>query len=230
MKNKSVKKPRNKPKDKLEDVKSLIFSYLTLRKAIGLLGTALPFVVSLGAIILFQTGIRSSISSYYYTGMRDVLVGILCAIGVFLLSYKGYERADDIAGTLACVFAVGVALFPTAPDVTDSTLAVIIGRVHFIFATAFFVTLIYFSLFLFTKTDPRKRPTKRKLQRNKVYRACGYIMALCILLAAIYAILQTAGVSPLKAYNPLFWLEATAIVAFGVSWGTKGEAILKDEA
>ena len=28
---------------------------------------------------------------------------------------------------------------------------------------------------------------------------------------------------------PRFWLEAIAIVAFGVSWLTKGEAILKDQ-
>jgi hypothetical protein len=43
---------------------SLVFSYLELRKTIGLLGIAFPFVLSLGALILFQTGIQSSISSY----------------------------------------------------------------------------------------------------------------------------------------------------------------------
>ena len=95
---------------------SLVFSYLELRKAIGILGMALPFAVSLGAGILFRTGVQSSISSYYHTGMRDVFVGTLFAIGFFLLSYKGYERSDDLAGDLACIFAVGVALFPTVPD------------------------------------------------------------------------------------------------------------------
>src|SRR3989304_3888454 len=133
--------------------RSLIISYLTLRKTIGLLGTALPFVLSLGALILFQTGIQSSISSYYHTDMRDVFVGTLCVIGVFLLSYKGYERTDDIAGDLGCVFAVGVALFPTAPDSTASSVDRLIGYVHHAFAALFFLTLIYFSLFLFTKKD-----------------------------------------------------------------------------
>jgi len=33
----------------------------------------------------------------------------------------------------------------------------------------------------------------------------------------------------MKVYNPLFWLETLAILAFGVSWIVKGEAILKDE-
>jgi len=30
--------------------------------------------------------------------------------------------------------------------------------------------------------------------------------------------------------TPVFWLEAVADVAFGVSWLVKGEAILADEA
>src|SRR5512143_1409059 len=95
---------------------TLVFSYLTLRKAIGALGLALPFVLSFGAFLIFHQPVQNSISHYYWTGMRDVFVGMLFAIGFFLLSYQGYERADRIAGILACVFAVGVALFPTVPN------------------------------------------------------------------------------------------------------------------
>ena len=208
---------------------SLVFSYLALRKTIGLLGIAFPFVLSLGALILFQTGIQSSISSYYHTGMRDVFVGTLCVIGFFLLSYKGYERSDDIAGDLGCVFAVGVALFPTTPDGATASGARLIGYVHLASAALFFLTLIYFSLFLFTKTDPNKSPSRRKLQRNKVYKACGYTMGICILLIAIYSFLPGTMASLLEAYKPVYWLEALAVFAFGISWFTKGEAILKDE-
>jgi hypothetical protein len=208
---------------------SLVFSYLTLRKTIGLLGMAFPFVLWLGALILFQTGIQSSISSYYHTGMRDVFVGTLCVIGFFLLSYRGYERSDDIAGDLCCVFAVGVALFPTTPDGAAVSGARLIGYVHLAFAALFFLTLIYFSLFLFTKTDPNKSPSRRKLQRNKVYKACGYTMGICILLMAIYLFLPDTMASLLEAYKPVYWLEAVAILAFGISWFTKGKAILMDE-
>jgi hypothetical protein len=35
--------------------------------------------------------------------------------------------------------------------------------------------------------------------------------------------------SALKAFDPVYWLEAMAIVAFWISWLIKGEAILKDE-
>ena len=47
----------------------------THRKAIGYLGFFLPLVLAAGAVILFQTGIQSSISDYYHTkitGRRDV--------------------------------------------------------------------------------------------------------------------------------------------------------------
>ncbi len=208
---------------------SLVFSYLALRKSIGLLGIAFPFVVSLGALILFQTGIQSSVSSYYHTGMRDVFVGTLCVIGFFLLSYKGYERSDNVAGNLGCIFAVGLALFPTTPDCAAASGARLIGYVHLAFSALFFLTLIYFSLFLFTKTDPNKSPSRRKLQRNKVYKACGYTMGICILLIAIYSFLPDTMATFLKAYKPVYWLEALAVLAFGISWLTKGQAILKGE-
>lgn len=216
--------------EKSKNQMSLVFSYLTLRKTIGLLGTAFPFVVSLGALIFFETGIQNSISSYYHTGMRDVFVGTLCVIGFFLLSYRGYERTDNIAGDFACAFAVGVALFPTTPDRAASVGTDFIGYVHLIFAVLFFLTLIYFSLCLFTKTDPSEQPSRRKLQRNKIYKACGYAMSICILLIVIYSLLPNEVASQVEVYAPVFWLEAIAIVAFGISWLTKGETLLRDEA
>lgn len=211
------------------NAKTLVFSYLTLRKVIGFLGLAFPFLLFLGEKIVFGQGVRSSISSYYYTGMRDVFVGVLFAIGFFLLSYRGYEAADGIAGVLACIFAVGVALFPTTPDPEVASAATWVGKVHFGFAALFFGTLIYFSIFLFTKTDPARAPTRRKLQRNKVYRTCGFVMAGCILLTFVYLLLPAPLALVAAKLNPIYWLEAISIVAFGISWITKGEAILKDE-
>jgi hypothetical protein len=210
-----------------EQENALVFSYLTLRKAIGWLGTLFPFVLALGALLIFGTGLQDSVSLYYYTGMGDVFVGTLFAIGFFLLSYKGYERKDDIAGDLACLFAVGVALFPTAPENSTSN-QTLIGYVHFAFAALFFLTLIYFSLFLFTKSDPNQPSTRKKRQRNAVYWLCGIIMLLCIGLIAAYHVLPAQTVAPYVPYQPVFWLEALAVVAFGFSWLTKGEAILGD--
>jgi hypothetical protein len=212
--------------------KSLAFSYLALRAAIGGLGFALPFAVSLGAWIIFGQGLQSSISAYYYTGTRDVLVGALFATGFFLFSYNGYARADNIASKLAFAFALGVALFPTTPTTGDITpTAQVIGTFHYIFAAGFFLTLSYFCLFLFVKTNASNYPpmTLRKEQRNIVYKICGGVMLTCIVLMAIYNFAGGDKTS-LASLRPTYWLETLAILAFGVSWLTKGEAILKDES
>ncbi len=206
----------------------LVISYLGLRKAVGIIGIALPFVLAFGKIILEGPGIELSISNYYYTGMRDVFVGALCAIAVFLLSYRGYERIDDRAGNLAGICALGTALFPTAPHVDITPQYTWEGVLHLSFAAGFFLTLAFFCLVLFRKTDPTKPPTPRKLQRNTVYTFCGYTILICLALIAVLAFVSDA--SPVKAFDPVFWLEALATVAFGISWFVKGEAILKDES
>jgi hypothetical protein len=200
----------------------------TQRKIIGILGTAYPFILSLGALFLFATGIQNSISSYYHTGMQDVFVGILFVIGFFLISYNGYDLADDIVGYVGGISALGSALFPASSH--DAAHAVLIGRIHLVFAALFFLSLIYFSLFLFTKTDPSRQPSRKKLHRNKVYKTCGYIMIICLLLIVILHFLPKEIRSPLKAYHPEFWLETIAVVAFGISWLVKGETLLRDEA
>lgn len=207
---------------------AFVISYLGLRKAIGIIGTLLPFVLAFGKILLESPGIQPSISAYYYTLMRDVFVGSLCAIAVFLMSYRGHERQDDLAGDLACAFALGVALFPTAPELDPTTQQKIISAVHHVSAAGFFLTLAFFSLVLFRKTNPQLTPTPRKLQRNVVYTICGYTILACVALIALLALMQDTA--PLKRLDPVFWLEAAAVVAFGISWLTKGEAILKDVA
>lgn len=209
--------------------KSLALWYVKLRKVIGVLGVVLPFAVSLGAWIIFGEPQQSSISSYYYTHMRDVFVGTLFAIGFFLYSYE-YDRPDGIAAKFTFAFALGVALFPTTPNEGATPVQEIIGVVHLVFAAAFFLTLSYFCLFLFVRTYKGGFPpmTRRKKQRNLVYQICGGVMVACILLMGIYH-LAGGEDTALAKLNPIYWLEAIAIVAFGVSWLTKGEAILKDE-
>jgi hypothetical protein len=204
---------------------SLVVSYLDLRKAVGIIGMALPFVLIIGKMAAEGGGIQSSISNYYHTAMRDVFVGSLCAIAVFLGAYRGYGRIDNIAGNLACVFALGVALFPTVP-INPSEYQIAIGQLHITFAALLFLILAFFALFLFRKTTPNKRPTPQKLLRNKIYAICGSIIVVCVLLALSLNLLPLT--SPIFKLSPLFWLESLAIFSFGVSWLVKGEAVLKD--
>lgn len=210
-----------------------LISYQTLRKAIGILGILLPIILVVGSVVCGGCEeIQSSISSYYHTNMRNIFVGIICAIALFLFAYKGYDKTDNLAGDLACIFALGVAFFPTSVTepltqcMTDSSGTKIISNIHFISAALFFIVLAYFSIFLFTKGS--KNPTKRKLKRNILYKVCGYIILASILLIALYSLVFKEMFPKLQNYDPVFLLETLALWAFGTSWLTKGEAIFND--
>jgi hypothetical protein len=197
--------------------RSLVISYLTLRRTIGILGVALPAILAIGYLIAGGDGIRPSISSYYHTPMRDIYVGVLCGVALFLFSYRGYDLQDSITGDLAGLFALGVVFLPASGS--------LIGTVHEIFAALFFLSLAYFSVFLFTRG--KGRPTKAKRRRNRLYRICGFVMVGCTVLATVYTV--STKLQLLYSWlNPLFWLESAVLWAFGISWLTKGEVILRD--
>jgi hypothetical protein len=97
--------------------------------------------------------------------MGDVFVGSMCAIGVFPWSYKGYDWRDATAGSIIAVCAIGIALFPTAPDTGGTASQITIGNIHTWFAANFFLTLPYFLLVLFRKNQDRRPPN--------AYEACA---------------------------------------------------------
>jgi hypothetical protein len=197
----------------------LLVSHLMLRRVLGILGIALPVVLALWGFALsgWSMELQDSISDYYSLRTRDAFVGILFVIAWFLFAYRGYERKDDVAGYLACVFALGVAFFPNSGEGWEKI-------VHFSSAAGLFLVLSFFSLFLFTKSGDSRTPQKR--MRNRVYVACGLAMLACMVLIGLYYLfLKDTAVSDIK---PVFWLESLMIWAFGISWFVKGETLLKD--
>jgi hypothetical protein len=205
----------------------LVVSFLELRISIGILGTLLPFILAFGKMIVDGGGLEASLSAYYFTVMRNVFVGTLCAIGVLLWSYKGYDSRDNIAAGIGGVSAIGTAFFPAALQSAPTSTEAAIGVMHYLFAASYFLALAYFSLVLFRKSDPNRTPTRRKLQRNKIYLTCGLIILGSLVSMAVIAVLPNDAL--IKNLGPLFWLESLAIVAFGISWLTKGEAFLQDQ-
>jgi hypothetical protein len=199
-----------------------VFTYLTLRKSVGVIAFALPFAVAI-PIFIARHVLENSISGYYYTGARNLFVGSLCAVAMFQFSCRGFDWRDEVAGIFSAICAVGVAFFPTAPE-NPSSYQKHIGEVHYTFAALLFLTLAYFCLVLFKIQSDS--PTPKKLQRNGVYTASGIVILLSLLAIAITKICDLEY--SILGLGPVFFFEATSLLAFGAAWLTKGETILKD--
>jgi cytochrome bd-type quinol oxidase subunit 2 len=199
------------------------------RQIIGYIGLVLPLLLIL--LVLWRDGEASwrnldSVSAYYYTGAVTLFVGMLVALAFFLALYEGYnndyrlvDRGFAIAAALA---ALGVAFFPTeAPQgyLTPHWWKEWIGWVHFGSAFVLFGLFAIFSLWLFREkahaTQAKSELDKGKPMRNLVYFICGVAIVVCIGLVVYNA---RRGVS-------IFWPESGALVAFAVSWLTKGRAL-----
>ena len=198
------------------------------RQSIGLLGVLLPFLVVIIARFrptaeLPGTHLLNSISAYYYTGAVAIFVGILTALSVFLLTYRGYandaQSRDRWAARVAGTTAALAAFFPTNPPIpgtapewwTETT-----GTLHLTFAGILFASFIYFSLFLFPKTRPgRVLAPRDKKMRNAFYYLCGAGMVGCIVWILF---------SKFVSGRSIFWPEALALEFFGLSWLVKGRA------
>ena len=232
-----------------------LLSYQSLRRTIGMLAFIFPLVLLLGGIVLSDCSwTQNSISHYYHTVMRNGFVGILCAVGLFLFSYRGYDIRDTVAGVAACIMVIGVAFFPTGIkenipgcNLTPTFSYSIFGTIHLICAILFFLLLSYFSLVLFTKSEHTienrknwvtflfysdifnpsvtRKLSKAKRNKNRVFLICGIAMLVCLLLIAIYMLFLENKYPQIDGIDPVFWLETLALWAFGVSWMTKGEMI-----
>ncbi|MCQ0969276.1 hypothetical protein MLD63_02335 (plasmid) [Paracoccus sp. TK19116] len=223
----------------------LVVSFLAVRRSIGILGLFLP--VSLIVYGLFShDGILDSMSAYYYSPMREIFVGTLCALAVFLWTYEGYRPqpgewlSDRIVAKVASLGAAGVALLPTAPapifgaeaapviedqPVTCTLSQCLLGDVtasvvHFLSAAAFFGAMTVFLLFLFTKGA---EDSGEKRAANRIYRACGLVILVALVLIGV---LQFTGLrEALGILRPVFWLEVAASIAIAVGWMTKGDSM-----
>lgn len=201
-------------------------SYFALRKAVGGIAFGLPFAVAIPWFWWSHT-LESSISSYYYTGMRNLFEGSLCAIALFQLFCRGYDVWDEVAGILSGIFALGVAFCPTTPDHDATPFQEHVGTAHYVFAGLLFSTLAVFCLVLFKMSAQGHALTDRKKYRNRVYTGCGIVILASM--AAILLLVKILKVTYLpRGVGTVFFFETTSLWAFGVAWLIKGQTLLKD--
>ncbi len=167
-------------------------------------------------------------------------------------SYGDNTKWDDRLSTFAGICTFGIALFPVegyscgfqgekirayidtaqqctgsichAVDFVDYSLFSQSANLHILATSGYFLSLAYFSIFIFTKTSPDGHMSDAKKKRNMVYKISGY---------TIISVLIVIGVKPLlidhTSYAALwdklaitFFLETLGLVAFGLAWWVKG--------
>ena len=229
---------------KKEEENKLVLSYMTIRNLIGVFGMLLPVI-----LILFthrmpgERCVQPSISDYYYTSSGDILVALLCVLGVFLFTSNGYGGFfEKFLYVLAAICGMGVAFSPTTtkyppPLVSIHELNFHVPKIlgferHLIFAALFFVALSIISLKYFPRTNVKKdldlkRKRTQKEKRNIIFRIAGWTMLACIFVLLLYFLIP--GFKMIMGSFPLiFALETVALEAFGISWITKGETLWPD--
>lgn len=200
-------------------IKNLILSYHRVRQTLGLMGLSLPIMLCIGGF-LSGTAIEPSISDFYHTGMRNLFVGALTPIGIFLIAYKGWKGLGKIT-MIAGLAAIGVAFFPNeGPDVLlrEAGQSRAVAIMHYVSALTFFVCLGLFCFVVFPSDATRA-------QRRAFYR-CGYAILLSTILVTICSYFKVQGpVGPqtlVMEANLVFWFESIGVWGFAVAWLLKG--------
>jgi hypothetical protein len=196
------------------------------RQVIGYLGLALPILlvqlVRLRPNAPTDHWLGNSISAYYWTGAVSLFVGLLAALSLFLLTYRGYaneyHKYDRLAAIIAGIAAALVALFPTTPPSGIAPLpwwAGWINIVHTGAAIVLFSMFAVFSLWLFRKTALVGQPPADKRRRDVIYLVCG----IGILASMAWAVVAR------QLARSIFWPESFALGFFAWSWLVKGQAV-----
>jgi len=212
----------------------IVDNFYRVRRALGILGLMLPLML---LVVGFAFGTAEpSISDYYHTLMRDIYVGILTAIGVFLICYTGFrpdnkERfSDDLVTTIAGIAALVAAFVPNRGTLNSSLEPEALAQhvfgvwlcdvTHHVAAGTFLLSMAYLCRYKFARTA--------KPARRRIYHSCFWVIIAATVLTIVAAGFRKIGAPAQQAfvidYQLVFWFEAMGVWAFSLSWLVKGRA------
>jgi hypothetical protein len=215
-------------------------SYLLIRTVVGSIGVGLPTALFLldRFYLKGDAKVRGSISAYYHSSARDLLVGGLCVIGFLLITYMAgqVESWDFWLSLVAGITVLGVAFFPTGrpnlqkgdplcgPDTTpvppscapmqNAIGETLSSNIHAVCAIVFIVSLAMIC-FAFAS---RAKKYEQSQGRTQVYVACGIAIFIVLLWAAL-------SKTDIFGFTPIYVAEIVSVYAFAVSWLVNGRAI-----
>ena len=187
-------------------------SHTNLKKLIGIIAISLPIILYLSGRWLFDLGLQSSFSLYYYTTVQDIFVGYLCVLGILLCVDKPHYANKGYLAFAAGLLAFMIALLPAAPP--SGKIYTIIVVMHSLGAVLFFGLL---ATLILTTFKPESLTAKTKT----IYTVCAYSILLTLGLFILLRLSPTETQITLHDINTVFWLEMIATWAFGIAWLTK---------
>lgn len=230
--------------NKDKNLNEYLLSYVRLRFAIGILGVFLPVILIIySTIISSDKVLQQSISHYYYTSMHIVFTGILCVLGVFLITYKSLytdlvRKKENLYSNIAGVAACLVAFFPTGESGFEGVCQYVHvhyaltsweSKIHYVSAAILFLCFALICLTCFTHSDPTSKEDAFKSRRNRIYRVTGWIIFSCVILLFFkYLVFEDDSHHSWLLQKSTFILESIALFAFGTAWLVKGSRVLQN--
>ena len=205
-------------------------TYFSLRIGLAAMAFAFPILLLIGGYSA-KIPVQGSMSAYYHASahaldngsagqgvMRDVFVGILFAVGVILVVYRGVTRPESYALNLAGLLALGIALFPMHWSGSKD----LAGELHNSFALLFFLCIAYVAIFRADDTLSLVSERRQKYY-HRLYLSLGWAMVGLPIVSFILA-----SSRPLKSYK-IFLIEFVGIYAFGAYWVVKTKELFETD-
>jgi hypothetical protein len=156
--------------------------------------------------------------AHYGAGsMRNWFVGLLFAVGVLLILYKGFSPFENHMLNAAGVWAILAAIIPMSLWQESELFSA--GWWHGFFAVAFFICVGLVAFFCGEETldliddkNGQHKITRRMYQRTYLLAGLGMIA---------FPLVTLGAVKIFKNEQKGFWLEVAGIAGFALYWGFK---------
>jgi hypothetical protein len=206
-------------RDNSKLLKHVFDSYYWLRFGMAITAFLFPPLLWAWGKFLFDLPLQGSMSAYYWASIegdppvRVWFVGLIFAIGFFLILYKGYSPWEDWGLNLAAIFLICVALVPMCGSGVGQCPSWSFW--HGLFAIAFFI-LIALVAIVDSFFGLREAQASTRLGNYRFWYAVSGVgmIALPVLAVVLHYLLG-------RADTRTFWVEAAGIYAFAIYWSIK---------
>lgn len=218
---------------------------LSLRRWIAISMIVSPAICLLSGFIGFRWSNDfgfwfQSISAMYWSSARNIMVGLISIVSIFLILYRGYDWRDRVINIASGLCFLGIIAFPSYskavlannfptffeafPNIDQAICNTIHRRVSMV---AFLIQTINLA---FVFTLHKGEMTEKKKVRNIIYKVLAGCTVAVFIVTFILSETAARG-RVVKFQAEAFVLECLAFIFIGIAWLVKSESLkfLNDE-